>query len=544
MRKKRNHNSFYSFIVRNFVGLAGIVLILAAFFYFLSTQIQPVIATSAGIRKLIGQVDALKNDDYQSLKAGRTLGKNGYFEITDADAKVLYSSRSGEKNTYNSDILQYIPDVDTEAVYSIFPMQNGSEKGWLLVRYNSQNGDEEDSLSGVAVLDENRKFLYSNLDLKSGQLSEDSLNYVYFNEDESGNLIQKYTFKSSSGDPRYLLIHSRAGFAQEKWAQRRNGVILFSAFLLSVLVVIVLAGLKMSKKISKPLLKLSEAIDEAAGGKRVPVQEEQEPKELLSVIRSFNEMESALQKSEEEQRKLREQRRRMVADISHDLKTPVTVIQGYVDAMRDGLIPKDAQENYLQVIDSKTKMIAELINQFSDYSRLDHPEYQLNLEYGDICEYVREYISFRYMELEMAGRELEADIPDQKMYGWFDRFQLKRVFENIIGNALKYSDADAKILIAISRKTIKNEKGEREDWMEIRIGDEGAGIPRELRETVFEPFVVGDTSRTSGNGTGLGLSIAKKIVELHKGKICLMNHVPGTFFLIELPLSGKEQNNP
>jgi len=539
-RKSRNHNSFYTFIVRNFIGLAGIVLILAAFFYFLSTQIHPVLVTPAGIQKLIRQVDALKNDDYSSLKAGRSLGKKGYFEVTEADAKVLYSSQSGDKNVYKSDILQYLPEVDTDALYNIVPMQNGDEKGWLLIRYDSQEGSEGDSLSGVAVLDENRKFLYSNLDLKSSHLSEDSLNYLYFNEDESGNLIQKYTFKSSDGEPRYLLIHSSADFAHERWAQRRIVLLLVTAFLLSVIAVILFAGKKMARKISRPLQKLSEAIDNAAGGKRVQIREEQEPQELLSVIRSFNDMEASLQKSEEEQKKLREQRRRMIADISHDLKTPVTVIQGYVDAMRDGLIPKEKQQNYLQVIDSKTKMIAELINQFSDYSRLDHPEYQMNLEYGDICEYIREYISFRYVELEMAGRELEADIPDQKMYGWFDRFQLKRVFENIIGNAMKYSGAEAKILIAITKKTCRNAQGEREDWMEIRIGDEGSGIPEELRSSVFDPFVVGDTSRTSGNGTGLGLSIAKKIVELHKGKICLLDHVPGTFFLIELPLSDKQ----
>ena len=107
---------------------------------------------------------------------------------------------------------------------------------------------------------------------------------------------------------------------------------------------------------------------------------------------------------------------------------------------------------------------------------------------------------------------------------------MKRVFENIIGNSVKYCAPGT--TIRVHARVVRNK---RKRYFRIRIGDNGPGIPEEYRSSVFEPFVVGNESRTSGKGTGLGLSIAKQIVTLHGGSITLTRQ-PGTVFEILLPV--------
>ena len=243
----------------------------------------------------------------------------------------------------------------------------------------------------------------------------------------------------------------------------------------------------------------------------------QGPREFVQVIDTFNDMEEKLKESEQQQLHLQEQKQKMLADISHDLKTPITVIQGYVDAMKDGLISKDEQKKYLDIISHKTQMLSELINTFSDYSRLEHPDYQPEMTQGDLVEYFREYVAQKYEELTIAGDFVEVDIQSSPVVMPFDHMQLKRVFENIVANTLKYT-----------------EKGTT-----LSFGDDGPGIPERLREHVFDPFVTGDEARTSGKGTGLGMAIAKEIVSMHGGTICLSDSKEspaGTCYRIVLPV--------
>ena len=209
-------------------------------------------------------------------------------------------------------------------------------------------------------------------------------------------------------------------------------------------------------------------------------------------------------------------RQKMLADISHDLKTPITVIQGYSKAIVDGVIPDESMDKYLNTIYQKSNHLADLINAFYDYSRLEHPEFQLTLEPGDLSEYLREYVAGKYEELELAGYELDVDIPERPIYMSFDHVELRRVFENIITNTTKHNPTST--TIHVSMEFIRERHQVR-----IRLGDDGEGIAPELREHLFEPFVVGDESRNSKHGTGLGLSVAKRVVEAHGGRIRLLS---------------------
>ena len=531
MRKKinlfiaREKGSIYTLVLHNSIRLAGIVLILAAIFWGVGWIFMPQKVEPAGIKKLIRRVDSLENDDYSSINVGNTLGRSGYFEITDNKATVLYTSDSRHRNTYNRDILQYLPVVDTDVVYDLLPLENGEQKGSLLIRYN------DDQLTGIAMLDENGRIIYSDLDLKNSQISSETMNYLFYKADSNNLFIQKYEFTNAKGEQRYLLIHSISDSAGTVNAQRVTFVFFFGLYIVLLVVLIILTGRRLSARVVAPIRKLTRAIDETAGGNWIQIHEGEEPREMLEVIRSFNLMEEALRKSEEEQKKIQDQRRQMIEDISHDLETPITVISGYVNALRDGLIPEKEQGKYLEIIQNKTELLTGLINSFSDYSRLDHPGFQLNMEQGDLCEYIREYIAGRYSELEVGGFDLEADLPEERMDASFDRMQLRRVFDNILGNAIKYCGPGTRLRIEAGL-VVKDDR----NYLRVLIGDNGPGIPEKYRASIFDPFVVGNESRTSGKGTGLGLSIARQIVELHGGSISLTDR-PGCVYEILLPVN-------
>ncbi|MBP5265696.1 MAG: HAMP domain-containing histidine kinase [Lachnospiraceae bacterium] len=234
-----------------------------------------------------------------------------------------------------------------------------------------------------------------------------------------------------------------------------------------------------------------------------------------------------------EERAIEAARQKMLADISHDLKTPITVIQGYSKAIVDGMVSEENMDKYLNTIYQKSNRLADLINEFYQYSRLEHPEFQLTLEPGDLSEYVREYVAGKYEELEVAGYQLDVDIPERPIYMPFDHVELSRVFENIITNTIRHNPAPTTIYVSMEFLREKHQ-------VRIRLGDDGEGIPEEIREHIFEPFVVGDESRNSKHGTGLGLSVAKRVVVAHGGTIRLLPTTEtswSTMYEIILPMN-------
>ena len=213
-------------------------------------------------------------------------------------------------------------------------------------------------------------------------------------------------------------------------------------------------------------------------------------------------MVNKLESSEEERNKLIKDKQSMLADISHDLKTPITTIQGYSKALADGVISPEEYEKYFNIIYSKANRLTELINIFYEYSKLEHPNFKLVLEDVDLAEYLREYIAIKYEDILENGFNIEVDIPEKVMKCKIDKIQFQRVLDNILGNAMKHNPVGTRIYVALSNK------------------DE-VGIPQEIINDIFSPFIVGDESRNTKQGSGLGLAITKTIVEMHNGTIKL-----------------------
>lgn len=526
-KRRIQKNSIYRLTIRNSALMIVIIVLMGilffAFYHWATTELFPMSDTSYDSLKK--QEKKLKNEDYKNIQLGKNLGKSGYFEIVDDEANVLYCSKN-VTNTYPSDFLDYLPDFSYGVNYSVLTIKTGSGNQYILLR---EDANVDSSLSGVTILDADRNILYSDMNYGDGKISSKTLEVLQENEKGEQLVIEKYPFTTANGDLRYLLLHSAANRKEMQKMKFRLAAAETILFFVLTILVIFFVGMRTAHRMKKPLEKLETAMDGLASGQRSRLEDTQDLQEVSEVMQTFNEMEQKLQKSEEKQKELQVQQQKMLADISHDIKTPLTVIQGYIDAMNDGLVTEKERATCLQIIGNKLQLLSELTDTFGEFSRLEHPNFNLNLERRDLCEYLREYLAEKYEELSMSGYPLSVDIPEQKIACDIDTMQLKRVFENIIGNAVRHTDPGTELFV-----NMRAENGQAV----IELGDDGPGIPADMAEQIFDPFVVGEKARTSGRGTGLGLSIAKKIIELHGGTIELEQREKGTWYKIQLPAAA------
>lgn len=224
-------------------------------------------------------------------------------------------------------------------------------------------------------------------------------------------------------------------------------------------------------------------------------------KALMDEVHRMDQEKEEMRKGYEKKRNL------MLSDIAHDLRTPITTIAGYSKALNDDMVvSEEKKKEYLQAIENKSARMSDLINLLFDYVRLDSEHYGLRKDEIDLPELLRTIAAGLYSDIEEKGMEFEISIPEEVHMVTVDRVQFSRVIVNLINNAIKHNEAGTTIFLEM-----KKEKG----CVKISVSDNGSLIPAFLAENIFEPFAMGDASRTAQGGSGLGLSIAKKIVEMH-----------------------------
>lgn len=293
------------------------------------------------------------------------------------------------------------------------------------------------------------------------------------------------------------------------------------------IIIIFIYSIWTTRKIKKPLEEIDKSLMDIVNGDyntRLDLYGEVE----FEIVRdTINFLIDKLKASEEENKKLTESKNRMMLDLSHDIKTPITTIQGFSAALSGGLIESDEKrENYYKTIYDKSKRVAELVDDLFYFAQLQENKYVLKLEKVDLSEFLRQIILEFIEELDNKGIDLEVNIPEESIFYSIDSKLFKRVIYNIIENAIKYNESGTRLRIELMKKG---------EGIVIEVADNGMGIPCELCDKIFEPFVRGDKSRKSDGGTGLGLSIAKKIVESHGGSIRLIRgDIEKTIFIIEI----------
>ena len=268
------------------------------------------------------------------------------------------------------------------------------------------------------------------------------------------------------------------------------------------------------RSILRPIGRLQDAAKKIRDGDLDFTLDVEDDDEIGELCQNFEEMRIRLKESMEEKVQYDKENKELISNISHDLKTPITAIKGYVEGIMDGVASSPEKLNkYIRTIYNKANDMDRLIDELTFYSKIDTNKIPYTFSKINVANYFRDCIDEVGLELEARGVELGYfNYVDEDVVVIADAEQLKRVINNIIGNSLKYMDKKTGI-INIRILDVG-------DFVQIEIEDNGKGISTKDIPYIFDRFYRTDSSRNSAKGgSGIGLSIVKKIIEDHGGKI-------------------------
>ena len=481
------------------------------------------------IKELSEAFSKVPVNQYDSVDVEKYLGKKGYAQILDPDLDVVYSSSSDRIRTrYTQREIDMISDYNESVNVSIKEIYDEQRGLVAEVTITHINSELERADSELYLIDEDGKFLYSSREIDAEELSERELNLIENAISRRYN-VAKYKFIDTNGNERILIGYSSRDFRFSMERIYDKYISMGIKFLAAYFFLVLLFSVLISRKVGKPIRMLQTAMDKVASGSVGEKVEYSGPKEFVDMCDRFNDMSERLAEYEEEKRSVQQKKQRLVASISHDLKTPVTVIKGYSKTLLDGFAEPGEEKKYIAAINQKADYIAELINDFSEYAQAGDSDYTYSFQRTDICEYLREFFANRYADLEIGGRVPVIDIPEEEIYAEIDGKKFYRVCSNILNNYLKYAPPEARLFCSVA---------EEGDKVVISFGDDGRGVSEEIKDDIFDPFVTGDNSR-SGSGSGLGLAFVKKVIEDHGGSISLKSPPdPGLNFQLVIRLKG------
>ena len=289
--------------------------------------------------------------------------------------------------------------------------------------------------------------------------------------------------------------------------------VLFTATVILVFTALSI-GLWIYRSIATPLVKLKKATQNIKEGNLDFVLEVEGDDEFSELCRDFEEMRKRLKESAEEKVLMDKENKELISNISHDLKTPITAVKGYVEGIMDGVADTpEKMDRYVKTIYNKTNEMDHLINELTFYSKIDTNRIPYTFSKLNVEDYFSDCAEEVGLELETRGIELVyANYVESGVQVIADGEQIRRVIHNIISNAIKYMDKP-KGIIQIRVKDVG-------DFIQVEIEDNGKGIAAKDLPSIFDRFYRTDVSRNSSKGgSGIGLSIVKKILEDHGGKV-------------------------
>ena len=289
--------------------------------------------------------------------------------------------------------------------------------------------------------------------------------------------------------------------------------VLFTATVILVFTALSI-GLWIYRSIATPLVKLKKATQNIKEGNLDFVLEVEGDDEFSELCRDFEEMRKRLKESAEEKVLMDKENKELISNISHDLKTPITAVKGYVEGIMDGVADTpEKMDRYVKTIYNKTNEMDHLINELTFYSKIDTNRIPYTFSKLNVEDYFSDCAEEVGLELETRGIELVyANYVENGVQVIADGEQIRRVIHNIISNAIKYMDKP-KGIIQIRVKDVG-------DFIQVEIEDNGKGIAAKDLPSIFDRFYRTDVSRNSSKGgSGIGLSIVKKILEDHGGKV-------------------------
>lgn len=276
----------------------------------------------------------------------------------------------------------------------------------------------------------------------------------------------------------------------------------------------------LSRRILAPVKALTSAAKRLGRGdfsQRVQLKDKSEIGELAQ---AFNSMAGDLERAEKLQRN-------MVADVAHELRTPLSNIRGYLEAIRDGVIKPDAET--IRSLDEEAVLLSRLVDDLQELSLAEAGELRLNRQPGDITEVINKAVAAVQVQAQGKGISVVSDLPEGLPPCDVDLQRIGQVLRNLLENAIAHTGDSGRITVAAERQ---------DSQVKVSVTDTGEGIPAEDLPYIFERFYRVDKSRTRATGgSGLGLTIARRLVEAHGGKIEVQSEVgKGSRFTFTVPV--------
>lgn len=452
---------------------------------------------------ILTQENRFNSEQFSKISESGITDNKGSILFIDSDLDVVYPKNSTAIITQND--LDNMLDV--EMVSQEIEM----------FRYNNDDSEftqiysegESTRTSWYVILDKDNNYVESEnfYNIKT-TYTDDDIDYI-LNDYVKDARDYKYFFVSENNNEFYMIVN-----LNQKIVLFEPYEILITTIFLLLIITLSFVLFKSPKKrlirqLNRPIKDLSDAMSNFAPGKSAKIIQKYGITEYDSIVNTFNNMVSHINKLEELNNSLDKKRKDMFASIAHDLKTPITILTGYINAMNNEKIPKDNYKDYFNKILLKSEQLTALINEFAVYNEMNHSNFELKREMVDIYGFIRNYLANNYEYIDSNEFTLIVDIPEKRIDYSIDKIQFTRALDNLLSNFIKYNPKKT----AIHVTTVK-----AKDLITIVLENNGNKISDKISKTLFDPFVIDDQSRNTSS-TGLGLSITKLITELHNGKI-------------------------
>ena len=285
---------------------------------------------------------------------------------------------------------------------------------------------------------------------------------------------------------------------------------IYIVVLLGIAVFLLVFTLFVNKKVKyiKFLSSEVKVIKDEDFGKTIEVRGQDELAELCS---SINNMSLELREKIDNEKKIEQNKNELITNVSHDLRTPLTSILGYVDLLKqNGFEDKEKFVEYISIIDERSKSLNTLINELFEYTKLNSHDIKLNYSTVEIGSLVEQLSGEYSLIFKKEGLELISEIPEEDIFVDIDIQMIVRALENLLINAKKYSVRNSQVLVKLLQES---------NDIVISVENKVENISQDDLDNLFERFYKVDKARKTGDSTSLGLSIVKRVVELHKGLV-------------------------
>lgn len=473
--RMKNKKKISNLLLRNYI-ISNIMMFITLIIFFIITLIMW-IALFLPINNLLSEekskllAENIMIDDYKNIDASEILKVEGWVEVVDSNFKVV----------------------------KVKGKQKNKRKFYTKKEF-------------YKLLEENSDGLFE---------SKDYIINIDYNENKDTFLVvylpnDKYFLTTIKGQKIDLKTFFR--------------IAILGYIIIFVLMMIIYAKFT-SKNLTMPLKELMRGVKKVIKGDystRIYLKSQNELGELRD---AFNLMVEKIEEERKLKEKSEENRKRLILDISHDLKNPLASIRGYSNYLiKNTDVSYEEKDKYLKIIESNSIRVNDLITDLFELSKFESIDFCMSFHKMDICELIREIIANHIPQMEEKGMNYSFYLPEKEVFIRGNQKSLYRAISNVLENSIKYNGEGTSIQVSLE---------ENEYNIKIEIIDNGIGIPKRLKQDIFNPFIRVDTSRNyKQGGTGLGLAITKAIVEKHKGKINLISDMDkGAKFKIELSLT-------